>query len=174
MKRWVTGADVVTALRLPLAALFPFVVHQGWLLALVAVAALSDFADGILARRLGSSRVGAVLDPIADKAFMLVAFITLTGRGLLTWYELVGVLLRDILTILGFAGTWAWGRPVTIPARWWGKVVTVAQIATLIALISGSPVGRPLAWVTAGLALYATWDYGRAAARATAPADGRP
>lgn len=168
MKRWVTGADVVTALRLPLAALFPFTHDPVAQLVLVALAAASDFADGILARRFGASRVGVVLDPVADKAFMLAAFLTVARHGVLAWYELVGVLLRDILAVLGFAGAWLLARPVALPARAGGKAVTVAQLLTLVALIAGSPLGRRLAWATAAIAVYATWDYGRAAARATA------
>ena len=168
MKPWGTWADVVTALRLPLAALFPFAPGPLWQLVIVGVAAATDFVDGILARRFGGSRVGAVLDPVADKAFAATAFLTVASRGLLEWYEVLGVLLRDILAVLGFLGTWLLRRPVALPARAGGKAVTVAQILTLVACIAGSPLGRRLAWATAAIAVYATWDYGRAAARAAA------
>jgi len=168
VKATLTRADVVTALRLPLAALFPFVQRPAWQLAIVGAAAATDFVDGILARRFGGSRVGAVLDPIADKAFMVSAFVTVASRGLLEWYELLGVLLRDLLAALGFLGTWLLRRPVALPARAGGKAVTVAQLLTLVAFIAASPLVRPLAWATAAIAVYATWDYGRAAARVAA------
>lgn len=168
MKPWVTAADVVTALRLPLAGLFPFVRAPAWQLVIVAAAAASDVLDGILARRFGDSRVGAVLDPIADKVFMAVAFFTVASRGLLEWYELAGVLLRDLLAVLGFFGTWLLRRPVALPARAGGKAVTIAQLLTLAAAIAESPLVRPLAWATAAIAVYAIWDYGRTAARAAA------
>ena len=168
MKPALTRADVVTALRLPLAALFPFVQRPAWQLAIVGAAAATDFVDGILARRFGESRVGAVLDPIADKAFMVSAFVTVASRGLLEWYELLGVLLRDLLAAMGFVGSWLLRRPVALPARAGGKAVTVAQLLTLVAFIAASPLVRPLAWATAAIAVYATWDYGRAAARVAA------
>lgn len=168
VKPWVTGADVVTALRLPLAALFPFVRQPAWQLVIVAVAAASDFLDGMLARRYGGSRVGAVLDPIVDKIFMAAAFVTVANRGWLAWYELLGVLLRDLLAVLGFVGTWVLRRPVALPARAGGKAVTLAQWLTLVAAIADSPLVRPLAWATAAIAVYALWDYGRAAARVAA------
>jgi phosphatidylglycerophosphate synthase len=168
VKPWGTWADVVTALRLPLAALFPFAHRPAWQLAIVVAAAATDFLDGILARRFGGSRAGAVLDPIADKAFAAAAFLTVASRGMLAWYELVGVLLRDILAVLGFLGTWLLRRPVALPARAGGKAVTVAQLLTLVAFIASSPLVRPLAWATAAIAVYATWDYGRAAARVAA------
>jgi phosphatidylglycerophosphate synthase len=157
-------------LRVPLAAVFPFVRSPAWQLVIVGSAAATDVADGILARRFGGSRAGAMLDPIADKAFMAVAFLTIWLRGLLTWYELLGVLLRDLVAVLGFVATWTLRRPVALPARAGGKAVTIAQLLTLVAAIAESPhVGR-LAWATAAIAVYAIWDYGRAAARRTSHA----
>jgi len=158
-------ADALTAVRLPLAVLFPIARAPAWQLAIVAVVAASDVADGILARRLGSSRAGVILDPIADKVFMVTAFVTIARRGLLEWYELLGVLLRDLLAVLGFVATWLLRRPVAVPARAGGKAVTIAQLLTLVAAIAESPHVRPLAWATAGIAVYALWDYGRTAAR---------
>jgi CDP-diacylglycerol--glycerol-3-phosphate 3-phosphatidyltransferase/cardiolipin synthase len=168
VKPAVTVADLVTALRFPLAAVFPFVHSPAWQLAIVAVVAVTDMADGVLARRFGASRAGAVLDPVADKAFMVSAFVTIASRGLLEWYELFGVLLRDVLAILGFLATALLRRPVALPARAGGKAVTIAQLLTLIAAIAESPHARQLAWATAAIAVYAIWDYGRTAARKTA------
>jgi CDP-diacylglycerol--glycerol-3-phosphate 3-phosphatidyltransferase/cardiolipin synthase len=168
VKPAVTAADVVTAARFPLAILFPFVRSPAWQLAIVGVVAITDMADGVLARRFGSSRAGAVLDPVADKAFMVVAFVTIAWRGLLEWYELLGVLLRDVVAILGFLATLLLRRPVALPARAGGKAVTIAQLLTLVAAIAESPHARPLAWATAAIAVYAIWDYGRTAARKTA------
>ena len=148
--------------------LFPFVASPAWRLAIVAAAAASDVADGLLARRYGSSRAGAVLDPVADKFFMAVAFVTVARRGMLAWYELIGVLLRDILAVLGFLATWVLRRPVAVPARAGGKAVTIAQLLTLVAAITDWTYTRHLAWATAAIAVYAIWDYGRTAARNTA------
>lgn len=166
MKPWFTVADVLTALRLPLAAVFPFLRQPAAQLAVVTVAAASDFFDGMLARRLGGSRVGPFIDPLADKAFMLAAFLTVAARGGLYPLEIVAVLLRDIVAALGFAGSWVLRRPVALPARAGGKAVTVGQLLTLVAFIAESPLVRPLAWATGAVSVYAIWDYGRAAARA--------
>src|SRR6184192_3525810 len=168
VKPWVTRADLLTALRLPLAAAFPFVHQPAWQLALVGAAAASDFFDGMLARRFGASRAGAVLDPTADKVFMAAAFLTVARTGLLHPLEIVGVVARDIVAALGYVGAWLWRRPTALPARAGGKAVTVLQLLTLVAFIARSPLVRPLAWATAAVGLYAIWDYGRAAARARA------
>jgi len=172
VKPWMTGADVLTALRIPVAVVFPFLRHPAGQLGAVAVAAASDFFDGILARRFGSSRVGAVLDPVADKLFMVAAFLTVARWGMLHPIEIAGVLTRDAVAVLGFAGTWLLRRPVALPARAGGKAVTVGQILTLVAAIAGSALVRPLAWATAAIGLYAIWDYGRAAAHARASVNG--
>jgi len=94
--------------------------------------------------------------------------VTIARRGLLAWYELIGVLLRDILAVLGFLATWLLHRPVALPARAGGKAVTVAQLLTLVAAIADWTYTRHLAWATAAIAVYAIWDYGRTAARKTA------
>jgi len=166
VKPAVKSADVLTALRIPLAVAFPFVGHAGWQLAIVGAAAVSDFLDGWLARRYGGSRLGAILDPIADKVFMLAAFLTVAERGLLMWWEILGVLARDIVAAIGSVSVWLGRHPVALPARAGGKAVTVCQLLTLTAFIGESPLVRPLAWATAAIAVYAIWDYGRAAARA--------
>lgn len=131
----------------------------------MAAVAATDVADGFLARRYGASRAGVVLDPIADKVFMAVAFVTIARRGLLEWYELVGVLLRDLVAVLAFVATWLLRRPVALPARAGGKAVTIAQLLTLVAAIAESSLVHSLAWATAAIAVYAIWDYGRTAAR---------
>src|SRR5207237_8711241 len=69
VKPWVTWADLLTALRVPLGIAFPFVHRPAWQLGLVGAAAASDFFDGMLARGLGPSRAGAILDPGAAQVF---------------------------------------------------------------------------------------------------------
>jgi cardiolipin synthase len=138
-------------------------------LGILAVAAATDLLDGWLARRLGSSRFGAFIDPVADKLFMLAAFIVVATSGELTWYEIAGVLLRDLVASIAFVVTLVSGRPMAIPARLGGKAVTVAQVLTLVAFLTESPLLRPLAWATAAVALYAIWDYNQAAPRAKRP-----
>jgi phosphatidylglycerophosphate synthase len=163
-----TVADFFTVIRLPLAVVFPLVSNP-WRLVVLALAAGSDLLDGFLARRIGSSRFGPVIDPVADKLFMAVAFGTVLFSGQLTWWELLGVLARDIAASVAFFIAIVRGRASAIPARAGGKAVTVLQVATLFAFVLGSPLLRPLAWATAAVALYAIWDYTRAAAASSRP-----
>lgn len=161
-------ADFFTVVRLPLAVAFPMV-NDRWRLAVLAVAGASDLLDGFLARRIGSSRFGPLIDPVADKLFMAVAFGTVLVSGQLAWWELLGVLARDIAATIAFVVTSVRGRTSAIPARAGGKAVTVLQVATLFAFVLQSSLLRPLAWATAAVALYAIWDYTRAAATSSRP-----
>jgi CDP-diacylglycerol--glycerol-3-phosphate 3-phosphatidyltransferase/cardiolipin synthase len=100
-----------------------------------------------------------VLDPVADKLFMLAAFIVVFRSGELMPWEVLGVLLRDITALISFVGVTMLRRPKTLPARAGGKAVTVCQALTLLAFLAGSELLRPLAWATAAISLYAIWDY---------------
>ncbi|HEX5004887.1 MAG TPA: CDP-alcohol phosphatidyltransferase family protein [Gemmatimonadales bacterium] len=161
-------ADAFTVVRLPLGVAFPMV-NDSWRLVVLGVAGASDLLDGFLARRIGSSRFGPFIDPVADKLFMAVAFGTVLFSGQLAWWELLGVLARDIAATIAFLVTSVRGHASAIPARAGGKAVTVLQVATLFAFVLESPLLRPLAWATAAVALYAIWDYVRAAATASRP-----
>lgn len=163
-----TVADALTVLRIPLAVAFPFAGETGRLV-IVAVAGATDLLDGFIARRIGSSRFGPFIDPVADKLFMASAFGTLLVSGALAWWEILGVLARDLTAAVAFVVTAVRGHASSIPARAGGKAVTFLQVMTLFAWLLGSPFLRPLAWATAAVALYAIWDYTRAARRSTRP-----
>ena len=160
-----TVADFLSAVRIPLAIAFPFVSNT-WRVVVLVAAAASDLLDGQLARRFGSSRFGSVIDPVADKLFMAAAFGVVALSGKLEPYEIVGVLLRDIVATIAFLATIFFHRPRAIPARAGGKAVTVAQLLTLLAFLIDSPRLRELAWATTAIALYAIWDYYHVAPRA--------
>jgi phosphatidylglycerophosphate synthase len=152
----------LSAARIPLAAAFPLASTR-WRMVILALAAATDLLDGPLARRYGSSAFGALIDPVADKLFMVSAFGVVAVSGRLAPYEIVGVLLRDIVATIAFAATVLSHRPRAIPARAGGKAVTVAQVLTLVAFLTGSTLLQPMAWATTAIAIYAIWDYYRVA-----------
>lgn len=160
---WWAPADVLTAARIPLAVAFVAVPDSTARLVILAASGLSDFADGLVARRWGGSRLGAFLDPVADKLFMACAFAVVLASGALDLLEILGVLARDFATALAFLYTVLFSRPSAIPARLGGKVVTIGQLLTLLAFLLDSELLRPIAWATAAVALYAIWDYARVA-----------
>jgi cardiolipin synthase len=162
-RRWWSPADAFTVVRIPLAVAFVVVPDMQWRLGILIAAGLSDFADGFVARRLGGSRLGSFLDPVADKLFMACAFAVVLLEKALSPLEVLGVLARDLAAAIAFVITLVVRRPAAIPARLGGKAVTIGQLLTLFAFVSGSLFLRPVAWATAAVALYAIWDYVRVA-----------
>ena len=160
--RW-TPADLVSVVRIPLAVAFLLAPDSNWRLGVLAATVASDLLDGPVARRFGSSALGPVVDPIADKLFMACAFGVVAFSGKLELYEIAAVLLRDMVATVAFVTTFLSHRPRAIPARAGGKAVTVAQVLTLVAFLLDSPLLRPMAWATGAIAIYAIWDYYRVA-----------
>ena len=163
--KW-TPADVLSSVRIPLAVAFVLVANADWRLVILIASAVTDLLDGPLARRFGSSALGSLVDPVADKLFMACAFGVVAFSGKLELYEILAVLLRDIVATVAFVTTLLSHRPRAIPARPGGKAVTVAQMMTLVAFLLDSPLLRPMAWATGAIAIYAIWDYYRVAPRA--------
>lgn len=152
-------ADLLTGVRIPLAIAFVVVDSTNWRVAFLWAAGITDFVDGLAARRWGSSRLGAFLDPVADKLFTAAAFGVVAFSGALAWWEIAAVLARDIAAALAFLITVLVKRPAAIPARVSGKLVTIGQLLVLLAFLLDSWLLRPIAWVTGAIACYAILDY---------------
>ncbi len=168
--------NLVSLSRLALAAAFTITEVPQTRAAIVLGAALTDVLDGWIARAMrAQSRSGALIDPIADRAFMAVAMFTVLIDGMISPMECFLVLMRDIATVIGYfvAKLSPSLKKVTFKARVSGKITTGLQLVTLIAVLL-----RP-AWVagltvgTAVVSLWAiadyTWALARARARQAAP-----
>jgi cardiolipin synthase (CMP-forming) len=129
---------------------------------LVGLAAITDFLDGWLARRGNwMSRSGALLDPIADRVFVLVAVSTFLFTGAISTIGYFVMISRDLMTAVGFlvARTIPWLRPVQFKARLAGKVVTALQMLAFIAILRFPAAVAPFLWCVGIASLYAIVDY---------------
>lgn len=118
-------------------------------------AGATDAIDGALARATGrQSALGAALDPIADKALLAAAFLTLGWLGQFPAWLVIAVVSRDALIVGAVMLAWMLGRPMPIRPRALSKVNTALQIvlAALILARLGLGFGMPLV-ETAGIAL---------------------
>lgn len=121
-----------------------------WAIATFAVAALSDALDGYVARHFNQkSRLGAILDPLADKLLLLSAIITLALSNwdppFPLWFPIL-VIFRDLASIGGaFLIDYLTGKCVIKP-HWTGKVATFAQFSAVLWLMLDIPY---LIWPTA-------------------------
>ncbi len=97
--------NIISALRL--IAVIPVVwlllSHEfGWALALFAFAGVSDGVDGFLAKHYGwQSRLGGILDPLADKALLVICFLVLGSLGLIPVWLVLAVVFRDLVIVGG-------------------------------------------------------------------------
>jgi cardiolipin synthase (CMP-forming) len=123
-------------------ALAPYIFAMLWrreyglVLLLFAVAGVTDALDGFLARRYSaSSRLGAYLDPIADKILLSGSFLTLAlNRGIETWVAAL-VVGRDALILLFACGAFLFFKSRRdFPPSAWGKASTVVQILFILAV----------------------------------------
>jgi cardiolipin synthase (CMP-forming) len=120
---------------------------------LFVAAGLSDALDGWLARRYGGNAVGALMDPVADKALLVTMYITLAAVGVLPAWLAILVVFRDILIVGGFVVLAVLGHAVTIRPLYISKLNTVLQIVLIaISLLQG---GFGLG--VRGLVLTLTW-----------------
>lgn len=95
---------------------------------LFVIAGLSDALDGWLARRGAQSALGALLDPLADKALLVCMFITLAATNVLPLSLAILVVFRDVLIVGGVLALAILGHRVAIQPLLVSKLNTVMQI----------------------------------------------
>ena len=162
-----TPANAITMARV---VATPFLValilsqEMGWdLFVLWLVLAASDGADGWLARRQGTTRSGAFLDPLADKIVVLAAMAALVSIDRIWWLPVALIGLRE-LAVSAYR-SYVGRRGVSVPARPWAKVKTVFQdLVVALALIpADGPVFEnlivALLWLAVGLTLVTGAQY---------------
>jgi CDP-diacylglycerol--glycerol-3-phosphate 3-phosphatidyltransferase len=153
-----TPANAVTAARLLITpVLLVLILGEGdsWpALAFWTLLCLTDWVDGYLARRQGTTRSGAFLDPLADKILVLGAMFALVAEHSFWWVPVAVMAVREI--VISVYRTFMGRRGISVPARWWAKVKTVVQqFAVAFALLPPTADQRWLAnsWLWAAVVL---------------------
>jgi CDP-diacylglycerol--glycerol-3-phosphate 3-phosphatidyltransferase/cardiolipin synthase len=148
---------------------------KNWLaMTVFALAAITDWADGYLARRWGqTSAFGAFLDPVADKLMVAAALIMLVWLDRAeTWLAII-IIGREIAVSALREWMAQIGKSKSVAVAFIGKVKTGAQITAIIALLLYQPVipgidtkllGKVALWVAAVLTLWSMFHYLRLAA----------
>lgn len=132
---------------------------------LIALAGFTDGLDGFLARRFGwQSRLGGVLDAVADKTLLIGCFVLLAVEGLVPWWLAGLVCGRDLVIA---AGALAWRLLIGVlrpEPSYLSKACTLLQILYLLAVLAAAagwpvPPLAPLAGVVAALCVASGADY---------------
>lgn len=157
--------NALTVLRLGLAAWFPFSPHE-FRLGIVVAAGLSDFLDGYIARRFhAESPLGALLDGIADKGFVITVLLTWVWEGELRLWQVLLLMARDLMvgSLAGVAIVRrAWSAFGHMQVRMPGKVTTALLFLWFGSMLLpwARPVEPVLFWCAATTSVIAALDYG--------------
>jgi cardiolipin synthase len=138
--------------------------RETWALAVFCLASLTDMLDGYVARTHGrQTRLGAFLDPVADKLLLTSAFVTLTYLKMVPFWITAVVVSRDLILSVGVLVIHVSGGTVHPAPTWIGKASTVFQMGTVLAAMlfsrEASWVPRSLAWITAAFTLVSGMQY---------------
>ena len=105
------------------------------------LASLTDLLDGFLARAMGQvTKLGALLDPLADKLLLLSSFALLFYRGIVPLWVLIIVLSKDVVVVSGWMIRYFLTRSASAPPSFLWKVATFAQITAITTILTGNLV----------------------------------
>lgn len=152
---------IITVARIVLVPVFALVYlwPESWTYlaaaGLFALAAVTDWLDGYLARKLGqSTRFGAFLDPVADKIIVVTALVLLVGQHGNLWLTLpcVVIILREL--VISALREWMaeMNRRGLVEVSWVGKIKTFVQMTAVTVLLAQPPTPQT-DWVLMGYGL---------------------
>ena len=114
--------------------------------AVFVVAGVSDAIDGFLAKRFNmESELGALLDPLADKALLVSIFVALGIWGAVPRWIVILVVSRDIMIVAAVIVSWLFDKPVPMKPSMVSKLNTVAQVAFAALILGSLAFDRPSA-----------------------------
>jgi cardiolipin synthase (CMP-forming) len=169
----VTLPNVLSFLRLVGVPVFLWLIlagHDGWALAVLMASGVSDYLDGKIARHYGLvSRIGQLLDPLADRLYILTTLVGLAYVDIIPWWLVAVLLAREVFGSILLLVVRRYGY-VGLPVHFIGKAATfnllyafplllMAQVSDTLAVVA-QPAGWAFVWWGTGLywvagALYA-------------------
>jgi cardiolipin synthase len=162
-------ANWLTVLRILLIPVFVTLLvyrHPTAALVVFCLASLTDLLDGYIARRRNrQTRLGAFLDPLADKLLLSSAFVTLTYLKVIPFWIAAVVVSRDLALSVGVLVIHVAGGTVHPSPSWLGKASTAFQVATVLAAMGAfyfrlwPALPRVFAWVTAAFTVASGLQY---------------
>jgi cardiolipin synthase (CMP-forming) len=147
--------NIISVIRILLVVPIALTLGDGRLalaIALFGIAAVSDAADGYLAKRFGwQSELGGVLDPIADKLLLATVFVTLSFLKLVPFWLMVAVVARDVLIVCGAVAYRVFIGRLTAHPSLISKLNTLCQGAFIVAVLSEAKFSLPPDWLVTWL-----------------------
>jgi cardiolipin synthase len=143
--------NVISAIRILLVAPIAAALLQHQLMTAIVLfgaAAISDAADGYLAKRCNwRTELGAVLDPAADKLLLATAFVTLAYLALVPLWLMAAAVARDVVIVAGALLFRYCVGPLEVRPSAVSKFNTLCQAAFILAVVCREQFSAPAAWV---------------------------
>ena len=150
-----TLPNVLSMLRLLLVPVFLVLIVRGQYVAalvVLVIASFTDLLDGYIARHFNQvTRLGQLLDPAADRLYIFAALIGLAAQGLVPWWIVIVIILRDVMLIV-LAIVLANHGYGPLPVHHLGKAATFALFFGIPVIMLGlafpavQPVSEPIGW----------------------------
>ena len=142
----------------------PFGFHPTWMDyfagSLFVLAGLTDFFDGFIARVWDEkTKLGSILDPLADKMLTLAAFLGLMSTGIASAWAVFIILTREFF-ITGLRVV-AVSDGKQVAAKWSGKLKTTVQLIAIGFLIMHWPFAETLLWAAVAVTVYSGYEYAK-------------
>ena len=126
------------------------------------IAGISDLLDGYIARKFHmSTKLGTVLDPIADKLMTFTILISFTTKGILSVWILIAMGVKEILMLTGGAILYLFKGKQVLPSNKYGKIATISFYAATLSVVFrlAKPISTTLFLLTVALNLIAFINY---------------
>ncbi|MGB3676547.1 MAG: CDP-alcohol phosphatidyltransferase family protein [Candidatus Nanopelagicales bacterium] len=178
--RIITVPNILSFMRLLGVPLFLWLIlvpeADGWAIVVLIFAGISDYLDGKIARKWNQiSRVGQILDPLADRLYILATLIGLLLRGIIPWWLVAVLVGRDLIMGVVLAILKKRTGLTGLPVHFIGKAATFCLLYAFPLILLGAGTGtladvcRVFGWAFAlwgtGLYLWAAVLYLEQAAR---------
>ena len=164
--RVLTVPNILSFIRLGMVPVFLVLILRGedaFALLVLVVSSITDYLDGVIARRFHQiTRLGQLLDPLADRLFIFATLIGLSAREIVPWWFLAIVLARDLMLVgigIGLANR-GYGP---LPVHHLGKVATFCLFYALPIIMVAqafpvtAPVANPVGWAFAVWGAFLYW-----------------
>lgn len=126
------------------------------------LAGISDVLDGYIARKYDmSTKLGIVLDPIADKLMTFTILISFTTKGIIPMWILIALGIKEIMMILGGVILYLFKGKQVLPSNKYGKIATLSFYAATLSIVFKLPsiISKSLFFVTVALNIIAFINY---------------
>ena len=165
-ERWLTVPNALSIVRLAGVPLFLWLLlgprADGWALVVLVASGITDWLDGRIARALDQySRLGEMLDPLADRLYTVATLVAFLIRGIVPWWVLALIIGRDLVVSLALPLLRRKGY-LAFPVLYIGKAATLNLLYAFPLLLlaqmdwAGADIARPFAYAftTWGIALH--------------------